>query len=247
MNSRIAEMTDGDIATLVDTIDRTGFGVIPDFIGDDDLARVRDFVASAVRRSGGEYVGFSGPESVAGSGLDELSTDPAFRGLMERVYQRGTGLRPPRQDFYQLLRCLTGPSMNKHSYFFHYDSYVITVLIPIEVPASGPSGDFIMFPNTRPVRSRYIFNVLDKIILDNRVSQFILTTLTKRGWLSPVRIKMVPGNAYFFWGYRSVHTNEPCDPDKIRATALFHYVNPHVAFFNPAPVAPVAALETVGN
>ena len=32
---------------------------------------------------------------------------------------------------------------------------------------------------------------------------------------------------YFFWGYRSIHTNEPCDPDKLRATALFHYGDPH--------------------
>ena len=42
-----------------------------------------------------------------------------------------------------------------------------------------------------------------------------------------MRIKMVPGNLYLFWGYRSVHTNEPCDPASIRATALFHYANPH--------------------
>jgi hypothetical protein len=39
---------------------------------------------------------------------------------------------------------------------------------------------------------------------------------------------MKPGNLYLFWGYRSIHTNEPCDPDKIRATALFHYVDPHI-------------------
>ena len=42
-----------------------------------------------------------------------------------------------------------------------------------------------------------------------------------------VRIKLKPGNLYLFWGYRSIHTNEPCDPDKTRATALFHYVDPH--------------------
>jgi hypothetical protein len=32
---------------------------------------------------------------------------------------------------------------------------------------------------------------------------------------------MIPGNLYFFWGYRTVHANEACDPDKIRATALW--------------------------
>jgi hypothetical protein len=42
-----------------------------------------------------------------------------------------------------------------------------------------------------------------------------------------VRISLVPGNLYFFWGYRSIHANAPCDIEKIRATALFHYVDPH--------------------
>jgi hypothetical protein len=37
---------------------------------------------------------------------------------------------------------------------------------------------------------------------------------------------MVPGNLYLFWGYRSVHANQACDPDKIRATALFHFGDP---------------------
>jgi hypothetical protein len=111
---------------------------------------------------------------------------------------------------------------------FHYDSYVVTVLIPIEIPTAGMTGDFLMLPNTRRVRKRYAANVIDKVILDNPVSQFLLRTLTKANVIRPTRIRMVPGNAYFFWGYRSVHTNEPCDSDRIRATALFHFANPHV-------------------
>jgi hypothetical protein len=49
----------------------------------------------------------------------------------------------------------------------------------------------------------------------------------KLGILPVERIKMVPGNIYFFWGYRSIHANEACDPTKVRATALFHFANPH--------------------
>jgi len=39
---------------------------------------------------------------------------------------------------------------------------------------------------------------------------------------------MQAGTICFFWGYRSIHTNEPCDPAKLRATALFHYGDPHL-------------------
>ena len=84
-----------------------------------------------------------------------------------------------------------------------------------------------MLPNTRKVRKNYFFNALDKIVLDNPLTQAVLRKTTTSNRLHVTRVRMSPGNIYFFWGYRSVHTNEPCDPDKVRATALFHYANPH--------------------
>jgi hypothetical protein len=226
---KVAGISRAGIAALVEDIDRTGFGVIPGFVGAEDLARMRAFVARAVQDAKGEYAGLIGPDAVAGSGLDDLARSQPFREMMEGIYAQGTGRQPPKQDLYQLLRCLSGRSARRHSYFFHYDSYVVTALIPIEIPTTGQRGDLVMIPNTRRIRKSYYGNVLDKILLDNKVTQMALTQLVKRNALKLTRIKMVPGNAYFFWGYRSVHTNEPCDAGAIRATALFHYANPHAA------------------
>ncbi len=220
------------IATLVAAIDDVGYGVIPNFVGDADLERMRRFVAKAIADANGGYAGFIGPNSMAGSGLDELARSPSFRSLMEQIYRLGTGRPPPRQELYQTLRCLTGRSAGQHSYLFHYDSYVVTLLIPIEIPTVGRTGDLLMLPNTRRIRSAYLFNAMDKVVLDNPVTQAVLKGLTTRNILRPTRIRMVPGNAYVFWGYRSIHTNEPCDMGNIRATALFHFANPH------APSAP---------
>jgi hypothetical protein len=110
---------------------------------------------------------------------------------------------------------------------FHYDSYVVTALIPVEIPKRQESGDLIMLPNTRRIRRFYVLNLVEKILLDNILTQFILKHLTLSSLLPVTRIKLVPGNLYFFWGYRSIHTNEACEFDQVRATALIHYVNPH--------------------
>jgi hypothetical protein len=58
-------------------------------------------------------------------------------------------------------------------------------------------------------------------------TQFLLRHAFRSGLLKLKQIRMVPGNLNLFWGYRSVHANEACDPDKIRATALFHFGDPH--------------------
>jgi hypothetical protein len=223
----IPELSDADITRLSDEVDNTGFGVLTDFVSHDDVARMQNFVINAIDKANGEYVGFTGSAAVAGSGLEELAASASFRRLIERLYATGTGRTPPKQEFYQVLRCLSGQSAQIHSRVFHYDSYVVTVLIPIKIPTKGQTGDFLMLPNTRSIRNKYIWNAMDKVLLDNRVTQWILRRMANKRSNKIVRIKMVPGNAYFFWGYRSIHTNEPCDPNEIRATALFHYANPH--------------------
>jgi hypothetical protein len=109
----------------------------------------------------------------------------------------------------------------------HFDSHVLTLLLPIEVPAGKDSGELILLPNIRAIRSRYASNLIDKILVRNPVSQRILRGMAKSRAERFVRISLVPGNLYFFWGYQSIHANAPCEIEKIRATALFHYVDPH--------------------
>lgn len=224
---QIPHVSEAQIAELVSKIDSDGFATIPDYVSQSDLLRMQAFTDAAIQRSGGEYVHFDGPDAVTGSGLEELAHSERFKALVHRIYEVGTGRRGPNQEFYQVLRCLAGKGAMKNSYIFHYDSYVVTALLPIRIPESGMSGDLVMRPNTRKVRGTYLRNAVDKVLLDNPVTQTVLRKGLTANYLPFVRIKMKPGNLYFFWGYRSVHTNEPCDPDKTRATALFHYANPH--------------------
>ena len=224
---QVPQVTDGEIASLSAEIESVGFGCVPNYIDPEQLTRMQGFVHAAVERSGREYVGFGGPGETAGSGLDELYHSPEFGSLMKRLYERGTGRSAPNQAFYHVLRCLSGQSGQKHSLIFHYDSYVVTALIPIVIPSEGQAGDLLMFPNRRGIRPAYVFNALDKVLLDNPLNQRRLRRLVQRSPAKATRVKMKPGNLYFFWGYRSIHANEPCDPDKVRATALYHYANPH--------------------
>ena len=69
--------------------------------------------------------------------------------------------------------------------------------------------------------------MIEKTLLHNTVSQKLVAFAVRRGWLRPIRLKLEPGNLYLFSGYRSLHANDECDPAMLRATALFHFGNPH--------------------
>jgi hypothetical protein len=102
------------------------------------------------------------------------------------------------------------------------------MLVPIFTPLEGAQrGDLLMFPNLRKVRGSVLFNIVEKALLQNKLSRRLLSWCIQRHWLKPTTLRIVPGNVYLFWGYRSLHANEPCSPQFRRATALLHYGDPH--------------------
>lgn len=226
---RRAAVSDQAVRRLVAQIEHTGFAVLPDYLPAEDLAGLQAFVRQAVERSGGEYTVFNGKTAVAGTLLADLPEDAGFASLLRRLYEGVMRQAAPAQAIYQVLRCLAGESGLPESLIFHYDSYVVTLLLPILIPTQGKRGHLVMAPNLRRVRPSYVLNLLDKLVIDNRLTQFLLRRLFMAGLLKLKRVEMVPGNLYVFWGYRSLHTNEPCDPQNIRATALFHFGDPHGA------------------
>lgn len=214
---------------LAREITLNGYAVIGDFVDPIDLQAAQAFVTHAVAANGGDYVSFSGVDQLGETFLANLAHEPNFVALCRSIYESESGQRAPDVDFHLILRCLSGPSAEKHSMRFHFDSYVLTALIPIMMPDHGSPGRLIIHPNMRSIRKTYARNLLDKFLLDNRLSQALFGIAYRRGSRRPVRLALKPGNLYLFWGYRSLHTNEPCDADTIRATALLHYADPHAA------------------
>ncbi|GLS74665.1 hypothetical protein [Methylobacterium tardum] len=204
-----------------------GYAVVEDYVGPDDLRMAQAFVFDAVTANGGEYIGFAGTQDLGDTFLASLPADPDFVALCRNIYESAIGQPAPDVGFYQILRCLSGGSAKKHSMRFHFDSYILTALIPITVPDHGNPGRLAIHPNTRDIRRTYLGNLIDKVLVDNRLSQALFNWAYHRGSKRVVRLSLKPGSLYLFWGYRSLHTNEPCDADAIRATALLHYADPH--------------------
>lgn len=227
MNVSLADPPSIAGSRLAQQINSDGYAVIENFVDPSDLRVAQQFVSDAIARNNGEYVGFSGTKDLGGTFLANLPQDPSFIELCRDIYESGVGKPAPDVNFYQILRCLSGSEAQDHSMMFHFDSYVLTALIPITVPAHGMPGRLVIHPNTRNIRKTYLGNLVDKAIVDNRIAQNWFKKSYQKGADNVLRLTLKPGNLYLFWGYRSLHTNEACDADAIRATALLHYADPH--------------------
>lgn len=219
--------SDTQIQALTAAIDQNGYAVLPGWASSEQLAQLQAMVFAAVAAAGNSYVALTGSQAVAGTVLHEWGSSPVFLDLCQRIVAAATGRRSKDSRMQQVLRCLTGDRGRRESLIFHYDSYVLTTIMPVCVPEKGSPGDLLMLPSKRPLRSNYVLNVLDKLLVDNRFTQRWLARTYQKKPTRFTQIQMLPGNMYLFWGYRSLHTNLPADPSGVRATAVFHYDNLH--------------------
>ena len=220
--------SDEQIKALTALIDQQGYAVLPNWASAAELEDVQALVKREVAQAGNHYVALAGHQAVAGSLLYEWGRSPVFLDLCRRIVTQATGRAANDDALYQVLRCLVGDSGRRESMIFHYDSFVLTAILPVCMP-EGNKGDLLMLPSKRPLRGTYAMNLIDKLKIDNRWSQRSLVRAYERGSARFTQIAMEPGNMYLFWGYRSLHTNLPADPNGIRATAVFHYDNLHGA------------------
>lgn len=217
---------------IASEMDNKGSCCIANFLSDEQLKSLKQFIEAEGNKHKNSYFAHHGGPEVEQSQLGELGGSAEFRALLESVYQAGAGKAAYSSEILKVLRCVQGSSGRRESNCFHYDASLVTALLPIEIPQDGiDRGDLILFPNLRRIRSNVLFNVLEKLLLQNPLSRKLLSAAIRHRILQPEILRLVPGNLYLFWGYRTLHANEPCDPAQRRATAIFHYGDPHAGSF----------------
>lgn len=219
--------SDAQVASLIKAIDSDGYAVLPGWASPAQLKELQTLVTDTVAAAGNDYVALSGRQPVQGSPLYEWGSSRDFIDLCRRITEGATGQRSSDVTLTQTLRCLTGNGGRRESLIFHYDSFVLTTIMPVCMPVSGERGDLLMLPNRRRLRHSYLRNLVDKVLVDNKWVQKYLKNRFAMDDKAFTRIAMQPGHMYLFWGYRSLHTNLPVAEDALRATAVFHYHNVH--------------------
>ncbi len=227
--AKFMEVDADTVCRLADDLNRVGVAFIEQYLCLEQLGLARSDIENEVLGHDKKSFAIRGTPDVPGTFFERLVGSSEFQRLLLGVYTKGTERIPsPYEKVYTVIRCLQGSDSSEESNRFHYDATILTVLLPVFIPESSTeTGRFVLFPNLRNQRSNALLNLLEKAVVQNRISQRLVALAIKFDLLRPMKIELVPGNLYFFWGYRSLHANEPSDPRALRTTVLFHYDNPH--------------------
>ena len=216
-------------ARTADALDRSGFAIIEGAITADWLARAQADVTGIVAAHDAKFLSLIGPGDEPSSVFAEVAHDPGLTALLERLVRHAAAsasIDPGGP--YNVLRVIAGRSGTAGAYQFHYDASVVTAVVPIFIPENpdGPAGQLAVLPNRRRLRSSMLYNLIEKVALQNR---FSWARARKRVSDNPAaHVKQLKvGNIYLFWGYRTLHGNLPCGVDALRTTLLLHLGDPH--------------------
>lgn len=217
------------VSRLANDLNQVGIALIENYLCHEQLRMARSDIEKEAHLREKRSFAIRGAPDIPGTLFERLAGSGEFQRLLLSVYNLGTGRVPsPSEKIHTVVRCLQGRDSAGESNRFHYDATTLTILLPVFIPEhSTESGRFVLLPNIRELRSSALLNLLEKAVIQNRISQWLVTQAIAFGLLRPIKVALVPGNLYFFWGYRSLHANEPCNPQALRSTVLFHFDNPH--------------------
>jgi hypothetical protein len=200
-----------------------GCAVLDNLVSDDEIRHAAELAHRLVADNGDESVLRGGQEGYTGYLLSELHGE--LSPLLGELFQEILGRPAASTRIRQSSRFLAGASHDKLSGYYHFDSYVIALIVPILLPEPGLGGEFVMAPNARPLHQPYIVGAVQKAIYDTRFMQKRLARQVHHG--RTAQVPMRAGQGYLFIGHTSLHSNERCIGKQRRFTVIFHFGDPH--------------------
>ena len=123
------------------------------------------------------------------------------------------------EDIYPVLNILAGPKGQQQVGDWHFDATYLTIAMPVIVPTAGTplDGKLRIWPNVRG---------FSQSLLLNRIYWKTARLAIVRRMVRNFAVNLIPGNLYFFYGFRCYHGIDPLDPDQLRAVCLMNFGGP---------------------
>ena len=212
-----------NITECIKKIENDGFYCFENLINQNELNSLTQLVREKLRENNNKYF-FLADQKLNNTVINGHEFISKFEKLFQKLSLNLNLKNFNNQKIYKVLRVITGNKNEKESYRYHFDAHLFTVLVPIIIPKreNSNNGNLIIFPNIRKVIDSLYLNIIQKIIYQNRFTKFLL----KNNYIfknKSILLKLIPGNVYIFYGYRTLHGNQSIDSRDVRATLLMHF------------------------
>jgi hypothetical protein len=209
----------GLVKRLRADIDEKGLGVLENFLHPDFLTELRARVdkLTPLCYQNGKRKYLIG-EDLKDSEVWEIAFSDFVIQLANDILEP-FHVRLNASDIHPVMNILVGEQGQDTVRSWHFDATYLTIAMPVVMPepTGQLDGKFRIWPNVREfsqskLRDRIYSNLARVELLRKAVNHF--------------SVNFVPGNLYFFYGFRSYHGTEELDVKKLRANCLINFGGP---------------------
>ena len=212
-----------DYAGFVDRIraemDETGMSVVENFLHPDFLAELRTSVdeLTPICYQNGKRKYLVGTD-LENTGFYEVAFSDFVVKLSNDILKAYHVQLEPA-DIHPAMNILVGDQGQDRVRDWHFDATYLTIAMPVVMPAptGERDGKFRIWPNVRPFSQNK---------LQHRLYCKVAKTDLFQRMAKNYAINFVPGNLYFFYGFRSLHGTDDLDTSKLRANCLINFGGP---------------------
>lgn len=212
-----------DIDILSNKFIQDGIVKIENFINDEELNLLRQFVDTKYKENNYNYFFLAG-DQFEKSFIDRENTLKKIERLIFELC-KNLSIKTDNQHTYKVLRVIDGKKSEKEAHNYHFDAHLITILLPIYIPKefNGNNGDLVISPNFRNYTKSIIKNIFQKIFYQRFLSKLFFKKEYFRKKFNFKQLELKEGHIYLFNGFRSLHGNLGINVSNKRATLLVHY------------------------
>lgn len=200
-------------------LDEVGIATLPNFFTPAALQRMRDEVQAKYEIClGGPTLKPLYAEELAGTSFHEMAKSDFVQDVCNVILE-SFGYKIEKPDVYPVLNVLEGPKGLRNVNVFHFDATFITLAVPVVMPGPDATlrGPFRIWPNVRAFSTSW---------LKNKFFWRIMRLPRLRDRFRQLSVDFVPGNLYFFYGFRSWHGIGEFDGAQLRANCLINAGGP---------------------
>lgn len=223
INDTYQSVIQNDYAGFVEGIrgkmDKTGMAVLENFLHPDFLAELRanveQLTPSCYQNGKRKYLVGGDLEN---TGFWEIAFSDFALKLSNDIL-RSFNVQVESRDIHPAMNILIGENGQDTVKAWHFDATYLTIAMPVVMPPpnGGADGKFRIWPNVRQFsQSRWQHALYCK---------FAKTPVFQR-FVRNQAINFIPGNLYFFYGFRSYHGTDDLDSKQLRANCLINFGGP---------------------
>ena len=219
---------------LINDLNNYGYAEIDNFLTKDEHSQILTFLEEKKNRFKNNNFSLSDEEL----NLDifkKIFNKHDFKTLFTEILNfNKINVKIEGRQLHTVLGYRTGNKNPKKTIpMYHFDAYLITILIPIIVPPQKEKykGELLIYPNLRKIHKFMITNFIIKILTQNFIFRYLINFSFFKNFFKMHKLNLNLNKIFFFYGYRSMHGVESIGLNVKRSTLLYHIYNPHLDTF----------------